>query len=269
MTKILKFWTGLGIAAVSGAMIAEAATLDATMKTAPLAKGKLLLVADASGEAGEAGEAGAAKGDDRVDYLTDLAMVEGHMLVGVELYKLGDAEAAKPHMKHPADELYKEVEGHFAELKVAGFAAELEAVGKAIEQGAAAADVATLLNKLQAAIAVARGGEPSSAETVKTVVSLLRHAAEDYEAGVKDGKVVDAHEYQDAWGFVQIASRLMADLPADEREEHAGPVGEIEAELSKLGAAFPDLTGKADIGADPTLLPAAAARIELAALAIK
>lgn len=266
MTKTLKFWTGLGIAAVSGAMIAEAATLDAATTPLPTAKGKLLLMADASGEAGESGQA---KSDDRVDYLTDLAMVEGHMLVGVELYKLGEVEAAKPHMKHPADELYKELEGHFAELKVAGFAAELEAVGKAVGQGAAIADVEALAAKLHEAIAASRGGELSSAETARTVVSLLRHAADDYVEGVKDGKVIEAPEYQDAWGFVQIASRLMAALPADEREEHAGPIGEIEAELAKLAAAFPDLAGKAAIAADPTLLPAAAARIELAALAIK
>ncbi len=266
MTKKLKFWTGLGVAAVSGAMIAEAAAFDTSMKTAPLAKGKFLLMADASGEAGESG---AAKGADHVDYLTDLAMVEGYMLVAVELYRLGEAEAAKTHMRHPADELYKEVESHFGELQVAGFAAELEAVGKAVEQGAAAADVEALAAKLQAAIAAARGGEPSSAESAKIVVSLLRHAADDYEAGVKDGKVVEAHEYQDAWGFVQAAKGLLAAMPQGERAEHAGPVGEIEAELTKLGAAFPDLTGRTAISADPTLLPAAAARIELAALDIR
>ncbi|MBC8036900.1 MAG: hypothetical protein H7X89_06765, partial [Rhizobiales bacterium] len=44
---------------------------------------------------------------------------------------------------------------------------------------------------------------------------------------------------------------------------------EMEAELEKIQILWPDITGKSPVGADPTLLPAAAARIELAALSIK
>ena len=267
MAKRLKFWTGLGIATVSGTIIAGAAALDTAANKQAVQHGKLLLMADASAEGGESGSAVA--GDDRIAYLLDLALVEGHMQVGVALYKAGDAEAAKPHMKHPKDELYADLEKRFAEMKVAGFANELDAVAKAVESGAAAADVDALMAKLLAEIAEYRGDAMTAAEAAQTATLLVRKAAEDYSAGVKDGKVVEAHEYQDAWGFIQAARNLLAALSKAEREEHAGPLGEIDAELAGLDAAFPDIAGKLAIGADPTLLPATAARIELAGFAIK
>lgn len=269
MTKTLKFWTGLGVAALSGAMVAEAAALDIAGKAAQQGHGKLLLLADASGEGGEGGEGAAAKDEGRIGYLTSLGLVEGHMRVGIELYKKGDLEAAKTHMKHPADELYAGLKPHFAELKVKDFDSELEAVAAAVGKGAPAPEVDQFFGKLQAAIAAARGGDVSSHDIAEVAEHLVRTAAEEYAVGVKAGQVTDAHEYQDAWGFVQAAKALLAGLPEDERKEHAGPLGEMEAELEKIQALWPDITGKSPVSADPTLLPAAAARIELAALSIK
>ena len=217
MAKRLKFWTSLGIATVSGTIVASAAALDTAANKQAVQHSKLLLMADASGEGGESG--GAVAGDDRIAYLLDLALVEGHMQVGVALYKAGDAEAAKPHMKHPKDELYADLEKRFAEMKVGGFAEELDAVAKAVESGAAAADVDALMAKLLKEIAELRGGALTGAEAAQTVTLLVRHATEDYAKGVKDGKVVAAIEYQDAWGFVQAAKQLLASLSKQERDE--------------------------------------------------
>ena len=97
----------------------------------------------------------------------------------------------------------------------------------------------------------------------------MRFAADEYGDGVKDGKVVEAHEYQDAWGFMQTAKAYLAGVPEDERKEHAEAFGEIAAELAKLDAAWPDLSGAAPIAVDPSLLLLAASRIELAASEIR
>lgn len=276
MTKTVKFWTGLGIAAVSGTMIAEAATIDLQGENAPPALDKIILADSGESEGGESGESaesgegegGASRDDGRIGYLTGLGLVEGHMRAGVELYKKGD-EGAMVHMKHPADELYADLKPHFEAMKFKGFDAELDAVAKAVEGGSPVAEVETAFGKLQAAILVARGESVSSHEVAETVEHLVRTAADEYAVGVEDGKVVDAREYQDAWGFVQAAKRMVAALPEKERKEHAGQVGEIEAELEKIQVLWPDITGKSPVTADPTLLPAAAARIELAAHSIK
>ncbi len=275
MTKTIKLWTSLGVAAVTGAVAANAAILDQHSKFAVPKHAGYLTLADTGGEGGEGGgeggEAGgsASAGDERIDYLTDLGLLEGHMRVGVALYKAGDAAAAKTHMRHPEDEIYEDLKLHFEELKAPGFAEQLTAVGKAVESGAAAADVDAAMSALLAAIAAARKTEMNAEEVAQVVQLLVSNAAEDYAGGINNGTVTDAHEYQDAWGFVQTAKAYMAALPAHERDEYKAPLAEIDAQLAKLDAAFPDIQGKLPLTADPTLFPAVASSIEFAAASIK
>jgi hypothetical protein len=101
------------------------------------------------------------------------------------------------------------------------------------------------------------------------VVILLRKAADDYGSAVTGGSVQMPKEYQNAWGFAQAAKNLMADLSAKEREEHPGPLAEIDAALANLEPLWPDLAGVKPLSADQHLLAAAAAKVELASLAIK
>lgn len=271
MSKTLKLWTSLGVAALSGTLAAEAATFGDLSKQQVASAKSHLYLADASGEGGEAGEAGASGGaeGDRTDYLMDLALVEGHMLVGVALYKAGDAEAAKPHMKHPRDELFADLKMHFEEMKVNGFGAELEAVAMAVETGAAAEDVDAKLNTLLAAIAEARGGPMEAHEAAQAAVLVLKTAADEFGESVKDGKVVEAHEYQDAWGFVQAAKRIIDRLPDEEKNEHMDELQSIGNELAAIEKFFPDTAGKMPVMATGSDFAAAAARIELTASGIK
>jgi hypothetical protein len=172
-------------------------------------------------------------------------------------------------MSHAKEEAYEELEPAIEVRKVTGFEQELEAIAAAVQAGKSAVEIDALVEKVSAAITAARGPEVKPVETIWAVQRLVRSAADEYGEGVKDGKVVNAGEYQDAWGFVETARRIMAALPAETRERHRQAVTEIETELDKLKPAWPELTGKQPVTADRSLLPAAAARIELAALAIK
>lgn len=271
MTSRLKFWTGLGVAALSGAMAAETSAFDIARQAAHQLSGQPFTLAQTSeeaGEGGESGESGAVQEDGRGSYQTSLGMVEGHMRVGLELYRKGDATAAKTHMKHPADELYADLQPYFETMNVPGFAAELEAVAAAVETGAPAAEIDATFVALRAAIDRARG-VISPREIAETVEHLVRKAADEYAIGVKDGKVNDTHEYQDAWGFVQTARALLASVPEDQRQPHAAAFAEIGAELDQVQVLWPDIIGTLPVTADTTLLAAAAARIELASLSIK
>ena len=269
MIRTTKFWTCLGVAAVSGALAAHAAVNEGVAKQHQ-GQAKHLYLADASGEGGEGGEAGAAGGGDQhIGYLTDLGLVEGHMRVGVELYGLGDTEAAKTHMKHPGDEIYGNLKQQFEALKVKGFADELATTAAVVEKGGTVEEARAKLQDLRLAIAEARDGETTMADTAAVVARLARQAADEYAVGVKDGKVADSHEYQDAWGFVQTAIQLLKEIPAEEREEHGKDIGEIEAAFASMQAAWPDLTGKSPVITESSLIAGAVARIELAAGAIK
>jgi hypothetical protein len=265
MSKRLKFWTGLGVTALSGALVAQAAGFGHPQQL-PAQHGKLLQLADASGEAGESGSAGMGGGD-RVDYLMDLALLEGRMLAAAALARGGEADQARKHVTHAGDEAFADLKGHFDIMKVPGFAAELDAAARAIESGSG--DIDAAMDKLLAAIAAARGGPMTAAEAVQAAVLVLHNAADEFASSIAGGHVRDAHEYQDAWGFLQSAKRLIAALSDDEREEHMGPLGDVDAALAMLDGVFADFTGKSTKVEDPSIVAGAVARIELAASAIK
>jgi hypothetical protein len=189
----------------------------------------------------------------------------------IALYKSAQADAAIVHLKHQADELYVSLKPRLDVRKAKGFAAELAALSAAVQSNATPAEADALFDKMKAAIALSRGeGEAVSAHVMASaVLILLRSAAVEYAEGVVEGKVADTKEYQDAWGFVQAAKSIMADISKLERDEHPEPLAEIDAELAKLDGLWPDLAGTQSISVDPRLLAVAVAKVELAGLAIK
>jgi hypothetical protein len=248
-----KIWTGLGLVAAAGLAASGAKALD--FHASP-GKTKLLWLAASSGEGGESAAANSGGPDARVAFLTRAGLAEGHIRVALELYRLGEKDAARSHMKHSADEPLK------------GFGDALAALSNAVDKDAGQAEVDAKWQALQASIAAARG-KLEAPDVAQAVVGLSKVAAEEYGASVKNGKVTDAHEYQDAWGFVQAALAMLANLSDAERTEHAVQIPRMEARLKEVQNAWPDLTGKAPVNADPKSLAAAASFIELMASAIK
>ena len=263
MAKVLKFWVGLGIATASTGIAAHAGLPH-------FSRSPTLLHMAAAGEAGESAKP-AATSDDQPQFIASLALVEGHMRVGLALYKQGRGDAAMVHMKHPADELYVSMKPMLEKRKAKGFADELEALSMAIHKRSEPAQVDALFDKMKQAIVATRGdGEAVSAHAMtQAVLLLLQNAMSDYATGVVGNDVKVPKEYQDAWGFVEAAKAIMADINAQERAEHPGPLAEIDAALSGLDGLWPDLAGHVKLSADPHLLAVAAAKVELAGMAIK
>jgi hypothetical protein len=267
MAKVLKFWTGLGVAVVSGAVAVQAMPLKATSQQS---HSMLLQLAATAGEAGESAST-VKPVDGQAEYLAEMACVEGRMRAAIALYKQGLADAAKIHMIYPSDELYMKLQPKLQARKAVGFAEQLQDVNWGLEHEATALEVNALFAKLKTAIVAARGdGEAVSAHLMTSAaVMLLRKAADEYGLAVIGGSVQLPKEYQDAWGLVQAAKNLMEDLSAKEREEHPGPLTEIDTALANLEQLWPDLAGVKPLSADPHVLAAAAAKVELASLAIK
>ena len=106
----------------------------------------------------------------------------------------------------------------------------------------------------------------SAGEIASVIHHLVKTAAEEYSIAVKDGAVVNAHEYQDALGFVRVARRWtdrLEDAGAD-----AEAVGRIRHQLDEVKPAWPSLIPPKTVEVDPSLLHGAAARIEIAALGL-
>jgi len=94
----------------------------------------------------------------------------------------------------------------------------------------------------------------------------VRKAAEDYAKGVSDGRVTEAHEYQDALGFVRSARSILRSLSAAEKAKHQAVLAEISGDLDSLAVAWPSVVPPGRVDADASLLYGTAARIEIASL---
>jgi hypothetical protein len=263
MEHKIKLWVGLGLGLGLATSLATGNMVQAS--GTPHANHGKILLADASGEGGEGGGEGGgdatAKGSDDTAFLVSLSLMEGHMRVGTELYGRGEAEMAKTHMKHPRDEIYTALEPALKARKAPDFAAALDAVGQAVNAGGSAEEVKKLYDVFADALHLARPPSLEASTAANAAVQLVRTAAEEYAVGVKDGKIDNIHEYQDAWGFTQVAAQILATLSEAERTEHQKEIEGLEAEIAGLAALWPDLAGKA--------LFVAAANMELLALDIK
>jgi len=77
----------------------------------------------------------------------------------------------------------------------------------------------------------------------------VKQASIEYQAGVKDGAIVDLQEYQDAGGFVEIAHELLA---KDSRFQGAasGQTNELLVQIRAVKMLWPSLKPSGEILGD-------------------
>jgi hypothetical protein len=206
---------------------------------------------------------------DETDLLVQMSLIEGHMIVGLELYKRGDLKAAETHLQHPSDEIYVTLKPMLKVREQSGFARELDAMSKAITYEKPPQVVNAVSKKLFIRMNRNRPKKLSASLAARTISKLMYVAAEEYSVGVKGGKIVNTHEYQDAWGFTIASARLLTSIDAAEREKHHKNLMQIEKELAGLATLWPDISGRKPIKRKPRELAAAAARIEKIATSIR
>jgi len=173
------------------------------------------------GEAGEVGETGEGEGGEAGHMNMEALPVEhraafmwGHVKAGIKLYQDGFAEQASVHLLHPVSETH---ESERAGLDALGFDPNpFERVSAALAAGEDALAVETDLAAADANMKLvndAAAGDPSN-----LIAFLLDTTLEEYKIGVTDGVVTDPGEYQDAWGFVQVASDISEQFGRDAPE---------------------------------------------------
>lgn len=218
-------------------------------------------------EAGGAGEAASStampamgKGGDDADpavddvvYLTQLGLIRGHLHVGYSLYDSDLPDLAATHMKHPREEIYRHLQPAFGARGCGGFADGLMALTTAVvdraEKSAVADTYENLMADIRACEEKAMLSDPNIA--VRVVQKLLRTASHEYLIGVIDGEIDNLHEYQDAWGFVQIAKDY-AGLPALAGSAEAiAAAGRIQDLLDSLDGLWPSLAPEGGIDGNP------------------
>jgi hypothetical protein len=180
-----------------------------------------------------------------LDYMVKLGLMKGHMIVAKELLDLGKPDQAEPHIGHPVEEIYADVEEQLNERKVKEFKSTLISLQDLVKAGAK--DTAKLnsnfsdaITAIDGAIAVLPEAQRKDPKFVLQVMNgLLDTANSEYGAAIVDGKIKEAIEYQDSRGFVAYTNELFKVIaPAIQKKTPEGH-GKIAKALAELTTNWP------------------------------
>lgn len=265
MARRLKLLTGLSSVALTGAAALGACGKEEAPPPAPAghAAHEDAPAAPTGGEAEGAAAADAVT--DAAAYLSALQIVRGHLKAGVELYLAGERELGTQHLRHPQAEMLTSLKPAFAARGAGDVEPAIDALASAGETGAAPAEIESLdAAALSAIAAAAAKAKPSLKDRLLAVAKTLTIAGDEYSIAVKDGAIVNLHEYQDAYGFIATAVQDIKALKGvDATEEQAIATALDQATLA--ASAAPSVAPPADGLKDASVIYGAAARAEIAA----
>ena len=248
-----------------------ASSEDAVALTQPLVEGE----GGEGGGVGGAGEGAAIDGadltTDDVGYLTQLGLIRGHLAVAHALYRSELPLLSATHMKHPQEEIYASVVPAFNARGCDGFANDLESLTAAVTARAAQEEVAATYEELTANIARCEQSASTDdpAVVAKVIENLLRTAGVEYRIGVIDGVIDNLHEYQDAWGFTQVAHAWARSAAFADSASAAAVAAQLQDIIAGLAGLWPSLNPEGGVDEDAARLFGAAARVQIAALPLQ
>jgi hypothetical protein len=183
-----------------------------------------------------------------VDYMTKLGLMKGHLIVAKELLDQNQPKQAEPHIGHPVEEIYVDVEDQLNERKVKEFKTTLvkfqDVIKYSIKSNPKAAkieaDFGSSMQAIDGAIAALPETQRSKTGFVLQVINeLLDSANSEYGAAIANGKISAPIEYQDSRGFVIYANELYkgisSQMSKDFPEAHKG----IETSMTELVKVWP------------------------------
>lgn len=273
MARRLKLLTGLSTLALTGSLALSACGGEGAEGEAAAPPGGAHHGEAEGGEAAPAGgEAeGAALVDaasDKASYLSALQIVRGHLKAGVELYLAGDRNLGPQHLRHPQAEILTSLAPAFAAYGASGVEAAIDALAAAGEQEASPAEIGRLETAALDAVRKAGGmTDATTKERLLAAAKTLTVAGDEYAIAVKDGAIVNLHEYHDAYGFIAVAASDVAALAGDGDAEKAAIAGALE-QVKLAATAAPAVNPPTDGLSPASVIYGAAARIEIAARAL-
>ncbi len=191
-----------------------------------------------------------------LDYMIKLGLMKGHLLVAKELLDKGKPEQAEPHIGHPVEEIYLDVEEQLQDRKVPEFKTTLMSLQELVKSKPNDPKIATQFPASMVAVDNAISKLPEtqlkSPEFIMKVINgLLDSANFEYQAAISNGKITAAIEYQDSRGFVSYADSLYSSVSKSNVKENTDAQSTIADAMSKLKKAWPS----AQPPATPVLSP--------------
>ncbi|WP_310488815.1 helix-hairpin-helix domain-containing protein [Chamaesiphon sp. VAR_69_metabat_338] len=180
-----------------------------------------------------------------VDYMTKLGLMKGHLMVAKELLDLKQAVQAEPHIGHPVEEIYADVEEQLKERKVPEFKTPLIALHDLVKGGAkdgakVNADFTVAMKSVDGAISILPATQRNSATfTLQVINGLLDTANSEYKSSIAKGKIAQIVEYQDSRGFVTYVNQLFRAIEPQLKQANPAVATTIGTTLADLTKAWP------------------------------
>ena len=180
-----------------------------------------------------------------VDYMIKLGLMKGHLIVAKELLDLKKPEQAEPHIGHPVEEIYADVEEQLKERNVKEFKTQLVSLQDLIKAGAKDAakvdtDFKGSMQSVDGAIAsIPATQRQSTSFVMQVLVGLLDTANSEYGASIADGRITQAIEYQDSRGFVIYANELFKSIAPNLEKQNAETYKSVQTTLADLTTVWP------------------------------
>ncbi len=179
-----------------------------------------------------------------VDYMTKLGLMKGHLLVAKELLEQNQPKQAEPHIGHPVEEIYVDVEEQLNERKVKEFKTNLVSLTNLVKSnpkdGKIKSNFTTSMGNVHGAIAALAAQQRSKPEFVLKVINgLLDSANAEYGAAVANGKISAPIEYQDSRGFVIYSHELYKTISSAMAQSDPEAHKAIDTTLTELLKVWP------------------------------
>jgi hypothetical protein len=179
-----------------------------------------------------------------VDYMTKLGLMKGHLLVAKELLEQNQPKQAEPHIGHPVEEIYVDVEDQLNERKVKEFKTTLVSLTNLVKSNPKDAKIkenfTSSVASVDSAIAALPTEERSKPEFVLQVINgLLDAANSEYGAAIANGKIAEAIEYQDSRGFVIYSSELYKGISSQMAQANPEAHKAIDTAFTELIKVWP------------------------------
>ncbi|HEY9779132.1 MAG TPA: helix-hairpin-helix domain-containing protein [Leptolyngbyaceae cyanobacterium] len=179
-----------------------------------------------------------------VDYMSKLSLMKGHLIVAKELLAQQQPKQAEPHIGHPVEEIYVDVEDQLNERNVKEFKTSLISLQDLVKAQPKAAkvntDFKTSMDAVDSAIAALPENQRTSPPFVLQVINELLDAANsEYGAAIANGKIAAAIEYQDSRGFVNYANQLFQGISQQLAASNPEANKAIASSMSELAKTWP------------------------------
>ncbi|MFN6516447.1 MAG: ComEA family DNA-binding protein [Nostoc sp. CreGUA01] len=179
-----------------------------------------------------------------VDYMSKLGLMKGHLLVAKELLDQNQPKQAEPHIGHPVEEIYVDVEDQLNERKVKEFKTSLVSLQDLVKSSPKDSKVQTNFTSSVAAVDGAIAALPAAERAkpgfvLQVINELLDAANSEYGAAIANGKISAAIEYQDSRGFVVYANELYKGISSQVAQQDAEADKAINTSFAELITVWP------------------------------